>query len=147
MSEWDWELTDTARRDFDSPHEYARDRITSKLDEIATDQWREPPEYLEPLEGAPHDKLRIGPFRLGCRADVEVAFHFVAAVSSSVPDFNFAGEHRLQVRAVELGVFHGVAKDVANELAAAVVAELSPGAVDVVEEGLGHPDVHRGLLG
>jgi mRNA-degrading endonuclease RelE of RelBE toxin-antitoxin system len=69
MSEWDWELTDTARRDFDSLDEYARDRITSKLDEIATDQWREPPEYLEPLEGAPHDKLRIGPFRLGCRAD------------------------------------------------------------------------------
>jgi hypothetical protein len=62
MSEWDWELTDTARRDFDSLDEYARDRITSKLDEIATDQWREPPEYLEPLEGAPHDKLRIGPF-------------------------------------------------------------------------------------
>jgi hypothetical protein len=52
MSEWDWELTDTARRDFDSLDEYARDRITSKLDEIATDQWREPPEYLEPLEGA-----------------------------------------------------------------------------------------------
>ena len=69
MSEWDWELTDTARRDFDSLDEYARDRITSKLDEIATDQRREPPEYLEPLEGAPHEKLRIGPFRLGCRAD------------------------------------------------------------------------------
>jgi mRNA-degrading endonuclease RelE of RelBE toxin-antitoxin system len=45
-----WELTDTARRDFDSLDEYARDRITSKLDEIATDQWRESPEYLEPLE-------------------------------------------------------------------------------------------------
>lgn len=47
---------------------YARDRITSKLDEIVTDEWRDPTEYLEPLEGAPHQKLRIGPFRLGCRA-------------------------------------------------------------------------------
>ena len=69
MSEWDWELTDTARRDFDGLDEHARDRIVSKLDEIVTDQWRDPPEYLEPLHGAPNEKLRIGPFRLGCRAD------------------------------------------------------------------------------
>jgi mRNA interferase RelE/StbE len=25
-------------------------------------------DYLEPLEGAPHQKLRIGPFHLRCRA-------------------------------------------------------------------------------
>jgi mRNA-degrading endonuclease RelE of RelBE toxin-antitoxin system len=67
--EWDWALTDTANRQFDSLDEYARERISSKLDEIVTDQWREPTDYLEPLEGAPHQKLRIGPFRLGCRAD------------------------------------------------------------------------------
>lgn len=54
---------------FDCLDEYARERISSKLDEIVTDQWREPTDYLEPLEGAPHQKLRIGPFRLGCRAD------------------------------------------------------------------------------
>jgi len=69
MSEWDWELTDTARRDFDGLDEYARDRIASKLDGIVTDDWRDPPEHLEPLHGAPHEKLRIGPFRLGCRVD------------------------------------------------------------------------------
>ena len=69
MSEWDWELTDTARRDFDSLDNHARDRIVSKLDEIVTDEWREPPDHLEPLQGAPNDKLRIGPFRLGCRTD------------------------------------------------------------------------------
>ena len=74
MSDWDWELTDTARRDFDSLDEYARDRITSKLDEIVTDEWREPPEYLEPLEGAPHDKLRIGPFRLAVVPTVPPTF-------------------------------------------------------------------------
>lgn len=34
-----------------------------------TDEWREPFGYLEPLTGAPHSKLRIGPFRLGCEAD------------------------------------------------------------------------------
>ena len=66
--EWDWEFTDTADRQFDGLNEYAQDRISSKLDEIVTDQWRNPMDYLEPLEGAPHQKLRIGPFRLGCRA-------------------------------------------------------------------------------
>jgi mRNA-degrading endonuclease RelE of RelBE toxin-antitoxin system len=69
MSDWDWELTDTARRNLNGLDDYARDRIVSKLDEIVTDEWRDPPEYLEPLEGAPHEKLRIGPFRLGCRPD------------------------------------------------------------------------------
>ena len=60
---------DTARTDFDGLDEHARDRIVSKLDEIVTDQWRNPPDYFEPLKGVPHDKIRIGPFRLGCRAD------------------------------------------------------------------------------
>ena len=69
MSEWDWVLTDTARRDFDRLDNHARDRIASKLDEIITDEWREPPDHLEPLQGAPNDKLRIGQFRLGCRTD------------------------------------------------------------------------------
>ena len=45
MSEWDWELTDTVRRDFDGLDEYARERIVSKLDEIVTDEWRDQTEY------------------------------------------------------------------------------------------------------
>jgi mRNA-degrading endonuclease RelE of RelBE toxin-antitoxin system len=80
MSEWDWELTDTARRDFDGLDEYARERIVSKLDEIVTDEWRDPTEYLDPLEGAPHDKLRIGPFRLGCRVDVSNRIVYVLRI-------------------------------------------------------------------
>jgi mRNA-degrading endonuclease RelE of RelBE toxin-antitoxin system len=80
MSEWEWELTDTARRDFESLDDYARERIASKLDEIVTDEWRDPTEYLEPLEGAPHDKLRIGPFRLGCRADRTDAILYVLRI-------------------------------------------------------------------
>ena len=69
MSEWNWELTNTAKRDFDRLDHHARDRITSKLDCIVTDEWRGPVEYLESLEGVPHGKLRIGQFRLGCRTD------------------------------------------------------------------------------
>jgi mRNA-degrading endonuclease RelE of RelBE toxin-antitoxin system len=34
-----------------------------------TDEWRDPPEYVEPLSGVPHGKIRIGDFRLGADAD------------------------------------------------------------------------------
>lgn len=67
--EWEWQFTDPAERDYETLQPHEQDRITSKLDEIVTDQWRDPSEYLDPLTGAPHSKLRIGAFRLGCEAD------------------------------------------------------------------------------
>lgn len=36
--EWDWQPTDTANRQFDGLNEYAQEPISSKLDEIITDQ-------------------------------------------------------------------------------------------------------------
>jgi len=66
---WRWELTDTAERQFRNLDDYGRERIASKLDEVVNSPWREPMDYLEPLEGVPHQKLRVGPFRLGCRVD------------------------------------------------------------------------------
>lgn len=51
-----------------SSQSHEQERIVSKLDEIVTDQWRDPSDYLEPLTGVPHSKLRIGAFRLGCKA-------------------------------------------------------------------------------
>jgi len=80
MSGWDWELTDTARSDFDDIDDYARERISGKLDEIVTDEWRDPIEYLEPLSGVPHQKLRVGPFRLGCRADQDNEILYVLRI-------------------------------------------------------------------
>ena len=78
--EWDWEFTDRARRQFDSLDEYARERICSKLDDIVTDPWRDPIDHLDPLQGAPHQKLRIGPFRLGCRADRDAKILYVLTI-------------------------------------------------------------------
>lgn len=69
MSNWDWELTDTARRDFASLDDPARERIATKLDGIVTDEWREPDAYLERLKGTAHGKVRVGSFRLGARLD------------------------------------------------------------------------------
>ena len=66
---WDWHLTDRARRDLGRLDEEEQNQILAKLDEVIADEWRNPPDYLKPLEGGPHKKLRVGQFRLGCRAD------------------------------------------------------------------------------
>lgn len=79
--EWDWELTATADRQFDGLDKYAQERISSKLDEIVADQWRNPTDYIEPLAGAPHQKLRIGPFRLGCRASQSEQVLYVLTIT------------------------------------------------------------------
>lgn len=78
--EWDWHLTESARRQFDNLDDYMRERIAEKLDEIVENPWREPPEHLEPLSGAPHSKLRIGPYRLGCRVDHEESILYVLTI-------------------------------------------------------------------
>ena len=67
--EWDWRFTDPAERDYERLSAHETERIVSKLDDIVTDQWRDPDDYLEPLTGVPHAKLRIGAFRLGCETD------------------------------------------------------------------------------
>lgn len=68
-ADWTWELRDRARDAFLDLDAHHRDRIRSKLNEIVDDEWREPDEYLEPLTGVPHAKLRVGGFRLGCECD------------------------------------------------------------------------------
>lgn len=67
--EWTWQFRTPAKRAYDDLDEHAQRRITDKLDEIVNDRWRGPDEYLEPLTGAPHSKLRIGQFRLGAECN------------------------------------------------------------------------------
>ncbi len=69
--EWTWQFRTPAKRTYDGLDTHARERITSKLDEIVNDQWRDPADYLDPLTGAPHSKLRIGQFRLGAECNHE----------------------------------------------------------------------------
>jgi len=68
-NEWDWVVTDTANADLDGRDAYARERIVTSLDEVVSGEWRNPTEDLEALAEAPHDKLLVGPFRIGCRVD------------------------------------------------------------------------------
>lgn len=66
--DWDWELTEQAKRELEPLDDHARDRIVSKLDDIVTDQWREPTEYLTRSRGlltrssgAAHSAWAVGP--------------------------------------------------------------------------------------
>jgi len=69
--EWTWQFRTPAKRTYEGLDPHAKDRIRDKLDEIVNDQWRDPDEYLEPLSGVPHSKLRIGQFRLGAECNYE----------------------------------------------------------------------------
>lgn len=69
--EWTWRLFDRAKKKYDGLEPHEQDRVRSKLDEIVADEWRDPDDYLEPLAGAPHSKLRIGHLRLGAEADYD----------------------------------------------------------------------------
>ncbi|MFC7072744.1 hypothetical protein ACFQJ7_06435 [Halovenus rubra] len=74
---WDWMLTETAVDDLNRRDDYAKERIVTELDALVSGEWRNPTEDLDDLAEAPHDKLLIGPFRLGCRVDHEKQLLYV----------------------------------------------------------------------
>jgi len=69
--DWRWIFKAPAKRTYDDLDDHTQKRITDKLDDIVNDQWRDPDEYMQPLTGAPHSRIRIGQFRLGCECDYE----------------------------------------------------------------------------
>jgi len=68
---WNWEFRPPAANSFNDLESHIQSRIADKLDEIVTDEWREPYEHIEPLSGMPHGKIRVGDFRLVASADRE----------------------------------------------------------------------------
>lgn len=58
-SGWDWELPDRTKRELGDLDEYAQERIVSKLDEIVDDPWREPTDYVEPVQGSPNSNSEL----------------------------------------------------------------------------------------
>ena len=67
--DWTWEFRPPAARAFEELDAPIQRRIVSKLDDIVTDEWSDPPEYIEPLSDVPHGKIRIGDFRLGASTE------------------------------------------------------------------------------
>jgi len=77
---WDWLLTETAAADLDRRDDYAKERIVTTLNDLVSGEWRNPTEDLESLAEAPHDKLLVGPFRLGCRVDADEQLLYVLRI-------------------------------------------------------------------
>jgi len=69
--DWTWEFRPSAADAFAGLDGDVQERIVSKLDDIVADEWRDPPDYVEPLAGQPHGKVRVGSYRLGALADRE----------------------------------------------------------------------------
>lgn len=58
--EWDWVLSPRAENQFEQLEEETRERISAKLDEVVSSEWRDPADFLEPVTNSPFQKLRVG---------------------------------------------------------------------------------------
>lgn len=62
-SGWTYRFTERARDDLRSLDSKSAERVVEKLEEVVGSEFREPPDWLEDLEGLPYQKLRVGEYR------------------------------------------------------------------------------------
>ena len=67
--EWDWEFTTRADGEFAALDTAAQRQLLDKLDEVVSDEFRAPPEYLKSLMNLPCSSLRSGSYRAIVRVD------------------------------------------------------------------------------
>jgi mRNA interferase RelE/StbE len=63
--EWIWRFRPPAKHTYENLDEYVQRQIAEKLDEIVTDWWRDPEDYLESMTDVPYSNLRVGNALLG----------------------------------------------------------------------------------
>jgi mRNA-degrading endonuclease RelE of RelBE toxin-antitoxin system len=79
--EWTWELSDRAADGLGALDAETQQRIIDKLDDVVSDEFREPPDFAKPLTGAkPWQSLRVGDYRAIVRFDRENEVMQVGAV-------------------------------------------------------------------
>jgi len=64
---WDWVFSPRAETQLAQLQTETQQRIIDKLDDVVTSEWRDPDDFLEPLQNSPFQKLRVGDYRVGCR--------------------------------------------------------------------------------
>jgi len=64
---WDWMFSPRAETQLSQLQTKTQQRIIEKLDGVVTSEWREPADFLDPLQNSPFQKLRVGDYRVGCR--------------------------------------------------------------------------------
>jgi mRNA-degrading endonuclease RelE of RelBE toxin-antitoxin system len=86
---WSWELSDRAADGLGALDGETQQRILDKLDTVVNDDFRDPPEFADPLTGLrPWQSLRIGDYRAIVRFDRDEKLVQVGAVGhrSSIYD-------------------------------------------------------------
>ena len=79
--EWTWELSDRAADGLGALDAETQQRIIDKLDDVVSDEFREPPDFAKPLTGAkPWQSLLVGDYRAIVRFDRENEVMQVGAV-------------------------------------------------------------------
>ena len=61
--DWTYRFTPRARDELRTFDEAVAKRVVSKLKEVVDSEFREPPDWLDSLEGLPYEKLRVGEYR------------------------------------------------------------------------------------
>jgi len=61
--EWTYRFTERARDELRTLDEDTAARVVEKLEEVVGSEFRDPPEWLESLEGLTYHKLRVGEYR------------------------------------------------------------------------------------
>jgi len=91
MSEegWRWELSERAAEGMEVLDADTQQRVLDKLDDVVTNEFRDPPDFAKPLTGAkPWQSLRVGDYRAIVRFDRDNRVMQVGAVGhrSSIYD-------------------------------------------------------------
>jgi len=87
--EWTWVLSNRAADGLDALDSETQQRVLDTLDDVVSDEFRDPPEFAKPLTGLkPWQSLRIGDYRAIVRFNHEQNLMQVGAVGhrSSIYD-------------------------------------------------------------
>ncbi|WP_138004988.1 type II toxin-antitoxin system RelE family toxin [Halalkalirubrum salinum] len=88
-NKWTWELSERAAEGLEALDTETQQRVLDKLNDVVTDEFRDPPDFAKPLTGAkPWQSLRVGDYRAIVRFNVEARMMQVGAVGhrSSIYD-------------------------------------------------------------
>jgi len=77
---WTYRFTERTTDELRTLDEETAARVVEKLEDVVTSEFREPPDWLEQLDGLPYHKLRVGEYRavvLVVRDDFVLEVHTV----------------------------------------------------------------------
>ena len=86
---WTWELSERAADGLEALDADTQQRVLDKLDDVVSDEFRDPEEFAKPLTGmGPWQSLRIGDYRAIVRFDSDRQIMQVGAIGHRSSIYN-----------------------------------------------------------